>query len=26
VKPIAYSGARVNDEVTVTVSDLRVEP
>jgi polyisoprenoid-binding protein YceI len=26
VKPIAYSGARVNDDVTVTVSDLRVEP
>ena len=26
VKPITYSGARVNDDVTVTVSDLRVEP
>jgi polyisoprenoid-binding protein YceI len=26
VKPITYSGARVYDEVTVTVSDLRVEP
>lgn len=26
VKPISYSGAIVNDEVTVTVSDLRIEP
>lgn len=26
VKPIAYSGAKVNDEVSVTVRDLRVEP
>jgi polyisoprenoid-binding protein YceI len=26
VKPITYSGARVNDDVSVTVSDLRVEP
>ena len=26
VKPITFSGARVKDEVTVTVSDLRVEP
>jgi polyisoprenoid-binding protein YceI len=26
VKPITYSGATVEDEVAVTVSDLRVEP
>jgi polyisoprenoid-binding protein YceI len=26
VKPITYSGAKVNDEVNVTVHDLRVEP
>jgi polyisoprenoid-binding protein YceI len=26
VKPITYSGARVNDEVNVMVRDLRVEP
>lgn len=26
VKPISYSGATVNNDVTVTVSDLRIEP
>ncbi len=26
VEPITYSGARVNDEVTVTVTNLRLEP
>jgi polyisoprenoid-binding protein YceI len=26
VKPISYSGAAVNNEVTVTVSNLRIEP
>ena len=26
VKPITYSGATVNDEVTVKVNDLRIEP